>query len=322
MMRRDLLLAAGGLAVPPPSIPDRTQWGAPVVDLTFGARRPGATIRNRAELSRAVYFYDQFNQRNNGGGNYLADNMAPPEAEDPGPCERYGAEDPFHEIAAGSLRCYVKPKRRGARWITPQPHGRSQPVGASGFRLRYPGPGGGAGSRLGRDICWETRCRMSGPLPYYWWSLWICGEAWDRGAELDVPESFGFDNGFGYTNFQGEKFHVSSVGGEDEVDVSANWSRHVPEGVGPLTRWHTFTTVYRRDDTWECRVDGKLANRGRLLWRLGGNQGTQPLERCWFLIDNAWGHQHVRSVRPERVEVRIFEGFHWEYDYTRIWVSA
>lgn len=319
MRRRDLLLAAGGLAVPPPALPVRGSWGEPVVNLTFGAARPEATVRSRAAFCREVYFHDQFNQRNNGGGNYLADNMAPPEAEDPGPCERYTADHPFHEIGPVSLRCYVKPKRRDARVIRPQPHGADQPVGASGFRLRYPGPGG-AGSGFGGDICWETRCRMSGPLPYYWWALWMCGEAWDHGAELDVPESFGFDNGGGDTNYDGALFHAISVGGQDRMH-GGNWRRYLPPGTGPLTRWHRFTTIYRRDDRWEFYVDGQLSNNGRLRWTLGGRPEGRRLERCWFLIDNSWGHQQVASVRPREVQARIFEGFHWEYDYTRIWLG-
>ncbi len=293
----------------------------PGYDLTFGFRRAGATVRDRASLCEAVYFFDQFGQKNNGGGNYLADNMAPPECRDPGPCSIYAADYPFHEIGPDTLKCFVKPRDRNAERIEPAPFGKPQPVGASGFRLKTPGFSEGLGSRLGRDVCWETRCRMSSPLPYFWWALWIAGEKWDRGAELDVPESFGFDNGFGRLNYDGRSFHTNSAGGQDDI-TSSYWGPYVPPKFRSLIDWHTFTTVYARDDTWRTYVDGELSNSGSLKWNLRGNAGDQPLRKAFFLIDNSWGHHKVASVRPGAVSAGIFRDFHFEYDFTRIWTRS
>jgi hypothetical protein len=328
--RRTVLTGLAALALSPGRSraanhhqPDRsagTGWGEPVQNLTFGSSRSDATIRDRVMLCQSVLFYDQFGQSNNGGGNYLADNMAPPECKDPGPCERYSAEYPFHVVTANSLHCFVRPKDRSATSIVPAEFGKRQPVGASGFRLRYSGPNGGLGSLGGLDMCWETRVRLSRPLPYYWWSLWIAGEKWNNGAELDVPESFGFDNGFNHTNYDGRLFHTNSVGGTDRIAAS-NWEPYVPSGLSPLTEWHTFTTIYRRDDTWETFVDGRASNGGTMPWRVGGQRDGQTLSSVSYLVDNTWGHHGVKSVRPTRVDAKIFEGFYYEYDYTRVWIK-
>jgi hypothetical protein len=290
-------------------------------DLTFGFRRAEATVGERSTLCEKVYFFDQFGQKNNGGGNYLADNMAPPECKDPGPTDIYDADYPFHEVGPDTLKCFVKPKDRSATRIEPAQFGVPQPVGASGFRLKTPTLSEGLGSRFGRDVCWETRCRLSSPLPYYWWGLWISGERWDQGAELDVPESFGFDNGLGLLNYDGRSFHVNSVGGRDEIS-SRNWSPYLPSKFRSLLDWHTFTTVYTRDDTWQTFVDGELSNRGSLKWNYRGNVGDQPLSKAFFLIDNSWGHQKVASVRPSSVSAGIFRHFYYEYDFTRIWIRS
>jgi hypothetical protein len=332
MKRRTFLLGGGacvGLSLsrarasqsdPVPDTAARDGWRL-VSDLTFGSQRSEATVRDRATLCKAVYFYDQFRQKNNGGGNYLADNMAPPECDDPGPCPVYSEDYPFHEIGPNSLKCFVKPKDKSASSVSPTPFGTPQPVGASGFRLKTPEVSGGLGANLGIDVCWETRCRLSSPFPYYWWALWISAEKWIHGPELDVPESFGFDNGFGRLNFNGRLFHTNSVGGHDRINAR-NWEPYVPLNFRSLTDWHTFTTIYDKMNNWRTFVDGALSNSGVLWWNVGGERLNEPLRKPFFLIDNSWGHHKTESVNPRQVNADIFRDVYYEYEFTRIWTRG
>ena len=47
------------------------------------------------------------------------------------------------------------------------------------------------GAILGHDLVWETRARMPKPVTGYWFALWTAGAKWNKGAEMDVLESFG-----------------------------------------------------------------------------------------------------------------------------------
>jgi hypothetical protein len=185
------------------------------------------------------------------------------------------------------------------------------------------------GSRLGRDILWQTRVKYETPREF-WFALWNAGNKWDRGAELDLVESFGYDNRpvGGDTNFDGRYWHADPVGGTGRVNYD-NWEsamRSVGVTSFNAAQYHTWTLLYRKDNTYSFYVDGVGANgnqtlevqSGTINWTLGGGTGGEAID-FHFLFDAGWAHRKVDSVN-DPVPMSELTGKFYEFDYSRVYL--
>jgi hypothetical protein len=181
----------------------------------------------------------------------------PPEAR-PQPGSRSGGSACRHTVTPPPSRCHpITPSLRHtahAATRLPTPAGRSFVPARFSFQAKWTLPNGG--SLLGQDILWETRVRYVTP-PYFWFALWTSGNKWDRGAEMDLIESFGFDNGGGFTNFDGHLWHSDGFG-TNEIDY-ASWPEGMAEGgiaSYDASDYHVWQWLYRKDDRFSADVDG------------------------------------------------------------------
>jgi hypothetical protein len=269
-------------------------------------------IGNNTALATEFQFHDQFGTIMN-GTNYGSKIVAPTAATAlPG----QPAEDPANPVrqyTAGSMKTLLIPLG-GATTVTPTQHN----VGNGSIQAKWTLPNGG--SLLGQDILWETRVRMVTP-PYFWFALWTSGNAWDCGAEMDVVESFGFDNGGGFTNYDGRLWHSNSVCGSDAINYSS-W----PDGMAAggvtnfdATQYHTWQWLYRKDNTFSVYMDGHEVQHGTINWTVHGTAGGTPINMS-FLIDAGWGHTQVASVNHS-LPASTLSGKYYEFDYSRVYLQ-
>lgn len=293
---------------PPPSVPAAGDGFVAVKNWDFGSQ---GTIRDSTDLIREFRFHDNFNTYDQ-GGLYGVKSVAPQAslALRGQPVEEPGR--PFRDFTAQSLRSWLRPLNPDATHVTVE----KREVGSGFLMAKFTLPRGGR--LLGYDLLWETRVRLNNPVPGYWFAVWAVGNKWDWGAEMDVVESFGFDNGGGYTNFDARLFHARSVGGRDRNEASS-WEKHVPGGRTDLTQWHTFTWLYRKDDTYTVWFDGVEVQSGTLLWTLKGKPDGEPLNMN-FVFDPAWGHKKVPSVNLKDFPTARFRDTYYEWDYSRIYL--
>jgi hypothetical protein len=125
-------------------------------------------------------------------------------------------------------------------------------VGNGSFTAKWNLPK--AGKALGQDVLWETRVRYD-EIPENWFAIWNAGTSWDKGAEFDVVESFGFNG-----NADGSQWHADPVGAAEAKynylgeNGGANWGDTMKLTGVPLPynaqEFHTFAVLYRADDTF------------------------------------------------------------------------
>ena len=275
----------------------------------------GGTIKNYTDMSANFYYHDQFGTIGN-GTNYGAVTVAPDAADAlyNQPVEGVNSP-PVRQFTADSLQTFLTPLN-GATTCDPNLHN----AGNGSFMAKWNLPNGG--SLLGQDIVWETRVRYVTP-PYFWFALWTVGNSWHNGAEQDLIESFGYDNGGGYTNFDGRYWHSNSVGGADTVNYS-NWGNAMAaQGIPSYdaTQYHTWTWVYKKDNSYAMYVDGILVQSGaNYNWTDGATAGGTPVNMD-FLFDAGWGHTQVSSV-DHTLPASAFAGKYYEFNYSRVYLSA
>lgn len=280
----------------------------------FGAK---GTVRNIGDMTREFEYHDQFGTVAN-GTNYGAVMVAPNKetalantATGPQPVE--DPANPVRQFTADSLKTFLVPLK-GAKICTPAEHN----VGCGSFMAKWPLPQGG--KLLGKDLLWETRVRMVTP-PYYWFAIWNAGQQWDKGAEIDLVEGFGYDNGGGNTNYDARFWHSNSVGGSDQIEYG-DWSKGMADGGVKgfdATQYHVWQILYRKDNSYSCYVDGLEVQRGKNYpWTLGAKDGAKPLE-VFFLFDAGWGHTQVGSVNKP-LDASAFKGKYYEWDYSRVYL--
>lgn len=280
----------------------------------------GSTITDQATMNVHFQYHDQFGTVAN-GTNYGAPIVAPSadlaltHSSIPQPVEgRDTGGKPVRAFTAEGLKTFLVPLR-GAAECHPERHD----VGCGSFQAIWKLPKGG--SRLGQDVVWETRVRMVTP-PYFWFAIWTCGNKWNRGAEIDVVESFGYDNGGGYTNYDGRYWHVGIVGGRKDIEYK-NWGATMRQVGFPsfdATQWHVWTMVYRADDRIEVFLDGKTVQTGFSHWTLKTEPDGEALDMS-FIFDGGWGHTKVASVnKPLKAEA--FADSFYEWDYSRVYLRA
>jgi hypothetical protein len=303
---------------PAPGV-QRKIGGAPFVlvkNWDFGAQ---GTIRNTQDLIAEFEFHDQFNTIAN-GTHYGSVIVAPtPEtaisvtAELGLPDNRQPVEDPkrpVREFTPDTLKAHVLPLSAAQKTVSVKAHN----AGCGSLMAKWRLPSGGKG--LQKELLWETRVRMSVPKPGYWFALWTSGDRWDKGAEMDVVEAFGAPH-----LMEAKVFHVNSVGGEDRIEFD-NWFKGletagVPESNWDLTRFHTWTWVYKTDDSYEVYYDGQLTQTGTLHWTLGAKPGAPNIDMR-FLFDFAWGHTLTPGVDVTLPASTL--PLTYEIDYSRVYL--
>ena len=316
-------IGSGTVDVPAAGPPPSFGLGGPNMALVknwhFGK---DGTIKNYADMNANFVYHDQFNTYNNGFGNYGANTVAPDKADAIHDQPIEGVDSPpVREFTADSLKTYITPLD-GATLLKPKLHN----AGCGSFMAAWKLPQGG--SLLGRDIVWETRVRYVTP-PYYWFALWIAGNKWKwdgnaQGAEQDLVESFGYDNGGGNTNYDGRFWHSGSVAhpAKDTVDYG-DWGRAMAaQGIKSYdaSQYHIWTWVYKRDNTYAMYCDGvKVQNGLDYHWTYGNTAKDEPIDMS-FLFDGGWGHTQIDSV-DKPLPASAFAGKFYEWNYSRVYLS-
>jgi hypothetical protein len=273
------------------------------------------TIKSYADMNAEFFYHDQFGTIAN-GTNYGAVIVAPDKANALANQPIEGKDSPpVREFTETSLRTLLTPLNKATE-VAPTKHN----AGCGSFMAKWKLPNGG--SRLGQDIVWETRVRYVTP-PYFWFAIWTAGNKWDKGAEHDLVESFGYDNGGGYTNYDGRYWHANSVGAKDTVHYG-NWGKAMAEqGVKEFnaSKYHIWTWVYRKDNSFSMYVDGIEVQSGKdYHWTLGTKPTGTPIDMV-FLFDAGWGHTQVASVNNS-LPASAFEGKFYEWDYSRVYLRG
>jgi hypothetical protein len=268
------------------------------------------TIRDIASLSNEFQYHDQFNTIGN-GSNYGAVMVAPSAAT---AIQGQPIEDParpYRELGKDSLKTYVRPLMASQTNVSASAHN----AGCGSIVAKWRLPSGGA--LLGKDLLWETRARMPVPAAAYWFAIWTAGNKWNKGAEMDVLESFGTPNIYPPPS----AFHVNSVGGSDQIDYgswpSALGKAGVPMSARDLREWHTWTWLYRSDDSFVVYYDGYIVQTGKLHWTLGGGGSGEHIDMS-FLIDLGWGHTQIQDVNITLPASNF--PLTYELDYSRVYL--
>ena len=273
-------------------------------------------VRDQAALIAEFQFADQFGTIASGTG-YGAVMVAPSEelavtAPDLGlPGDKQPVDDdpdrPYRALTADSLKTYVRPLSDDQGMVSASAHN----AGNGSLVAKWKLPNGGA--LLERDLIWETRIRMPKPAAGYWLGLWASGNEWSSGPELNVLQAF---SGAGSP---ANAFRSAAVGGQNSVDYGA-WPDSLqldPLGSGDLTEWHVWSWLYKRDDTFEVRVDGEVVQSGTIRWTLGGAEGANALQVC-FMFVLSWGHTQISAVNIERPASDF--PIEYEIDYSRVYL--
>jgi hypothetical protein len=285
----------------------------------FGA---SGTIKNYTDMSANFLYHDQFGTIGN-GANYGALTVAHDAATalPDQPIEDVDSP-PVREVTPDSLKTYLT-GLDGATLCKPKSHN----AGCGSFMAKWKLPK--AGTLPARDIVWETRVRYVTPK-YFWFAIWTAGDKWkwDRGAqgaEHDLVESFGYDNGGPFTNFDGRYWHSNTVASpsKDSVDY-ADWHKTMAaQGVKKFdpTEYHIWTWQYNHDGTFAMYVDGIKIQSGKdYYWTFGNKAGDEPLD-MFLLFDGGWGHTQVGSVNHP-LPASEFVGKFYEWNYSRVYLRG
>jgi hypothetical protein len=293
--------------------------GAPFVLVKNWDFGKSGTIRDTAALVSEFLFHDQFGTIANGtkyGSVIVAPNAATaisaPNLGLPG--DMQPVEDPARptrEWTDGSLKTYVRPLTPSQTTVSASAHD----AGNGSFAAKWKLPNGGA--LLGKDVLWESRVRIPVPVAAYWFAIWASGNQWNKGAEVDVVESFGTPNVYP----PADAFLVNAVGGRNDIDYSS-WpdaldTAGVPRNGRDLSAYHVFTWVYRKDDSYTVYFDGIVVQTGSIHWTLGGTALGQSIDLN-FLFDFSWGHT---DIADENVTLPASSfPLTYEIDYSRVYL--
>ncbi len=280
------------------------------------------TIRNYADMSANFYYRDQFGTINN-GGKYGSNTVAPDVANAIGGQPIEGVNSPpVRAFTPDSLKTFLTPLDKVTKVQV-----RNHNAGNGSFMAKWRLPNGG--SLLGRDIVWETRVRYVTP-PYFWVAIWTAGNKWKwdgqaQGAEQDLMESFGYDNGNGNTNYDGRFWHSNAVASPSKDDWNFwDWGGTMADkGIKTFdaTQYHIWTWVYKADNTYAMYVDGIRVQGGKnYYWTFGNTEKDEPIDMD-FLFDAGWGHNQIGSVNKE-MDASEFNGKFYEWNYSRVYLSG
>jgi len=276
------------------------------------------TIKNMTDMNTEFQYHDQFNTyRNpNYGAKIVSSDVSHALSGQPyeGQLVNGVAVPAVRTFFADYLQTYLVPLG-GATTVTPS----SFNTGSGSFQAKWTLPHGG--SLLGQDVVWETRVRYVTP-PYFWFAIWNSGNQWSNGAEMDLIESFGYDNGGGSTNFLGKYWHSNSVNGSDKVSYGS-WGNGM-SSVGitnfDATQYHIWTLAYYKDNTYAFYVDGVRVQYGAspYYWTYGATSGGTPINMS-FLFDGTWGSTSIPSVNHS-LAASALSGTYYEWNYSRVYL--
>jgi len=279
------------------------------------------TIKNYADMNANFQYHDQFGTIGN-GTNYGALMVAPDAANAINNQPIEGVDSPpVRSFGPDSLKTIIT-GLDGATLCKPTLHN----AGCGSFMAKWTLPHGG--SLLGQDIVWETRVRYVTP-PYFWFALWTAGNKWKwdggaQGAEHDLIESFGYDNGGGNTNYDGRFWHSNTCATPAKDTVSyGDWGKTMAaQGVSnyDASQYHTWTWYYKKDNTYAMYVDGvKVQSGSDYYWTFGNKATDEPIDIV-FLFDAGWGHTQIGSVNKP-LPTTAFAGKYYEFNYSRVYLS-
>jgi hypothetical protein len=281
------------------------------------------TVRNYDDMDRHFLYHDQFNTIGN-GTNYGAITVAHNAASAIGNQPIEGIDcPPVREFTDDSLKTYLT-GLDGATLCKPNAHN----AGCGSFMARWKLPK--AGALPAREIVWETRVRYVTP-PYFWFAIWAAGDKWKgdslgaQGAEQDLVESFGYDNGQNFTNFDGRFWHSNSVAtpAKDTVEY-ADWGKAMAkQGIKSFdaSQFHIWTWQYKTDGSYAMYLDGiKVQSGSNYYWTYGNKAADEPID-MFFLFDGTWGHNQIASVNHS-VKAAEFVGKYYEWNYSRVYLGG
>jgi len=286
-----------------------------VKNWNFGSG-PGNTIKSYADLNTHFTYHNQNGVTGPQIG-YGAEATAPSTATAWAgqPVEYLDTTGPVREFFTETMKTYLVPLD-GATTVTPALHN----VGGGSFFAKWKMDTGG--SLLNQDILWQTRVRYV-PPKQFWFSIWTAGTQWSAsgGPEVDLIESYDYDNGAGSLNADGQRWH-SAVSSGNTIDYSS-W----PVGMAAVgitsydaSQWHTWTWLLRADNTAKVFVDGIEVQRGTLPWRVGGTNTGIPTD-MHFLFDVSWGHTAIPNANLS-MSSTVFDGKYFEWDYSRVYLRG
>lgn len=341
------LTKLAAIVPPPPPVP---AYKAPTTPFEFAAVGTGysllydwafgtaGNVRNYDELAKDWQSVDNFGTVSNGGGQYGAVTAAFP-SESPAYITQFSLPDgsftqPIDNDPAKPLRQFTNSSiilhARSLRKVLQTLDGTMYAAGTAGPAYAHAGVCGSitskrtlpsGGKDYGKDVVWETRLRMLNAPTAYWIAVWTCGGKWHNGPEMDVMEGYWGEKESGLRD--GKLFHVNSVGGVDQSFLPADsWWRGIekskmPTAAVPMTNWHTYTWVYRKDNTYSVYIDGYKFQDGTLIWRYEGKPDGEVVP-MWFLLDATLGKTVVWP--GSKAEVPASElPFSVEVAFSRVW---
>jgi len=306
---------------PPPSFGSVVGTGYTLVkNWDFGTN---GTIRNIADMNANFQYHDQHGRSAN--PNYGADSVAS-DAADALSGQPYegkvinGVPVPtVRSFFANYMRTYIVPLGGATTLVaSASPHN----AGSGSFQAKWNLPA--AGSYLGQDMIWETRVRYVTP-PYFWFALWNSAVYWKdhAGPEIDLMESFGYNNGGTNTNYDGRFWHSNSVGGTDTVAYPSWGAGMASVGITnyDATQYHIWTLLYRKDNSYACYVDGILVQSGpSYVWNQKPGSPTPGTPQALsYQFDALWGSTSVVNDNFP-LAVSALAGTYYEWDYSRVYL--
>ena len=172
-------------------------------------------------------------------------------------------------------------------------------------------------------MIWETRVRYVTP-PYFWFAIWNAGNIWDQGAEMDLIESFGYDNTpkGGGKNFAGAFWHSNTVGGSDRLPYD-DWEKDMKAcGITDFKadEYHTWTVAYDKNNSYAIYVDGTKVQDGKApyWWTVHTKKGGTPINMS-FIFDGTWGSTTVKSV-DHSLPASALKDCYYEWQYSRVYL--
>jgi hypothetical protein len=291
------------------------------------------TITSDTDLKNNFQFHDQFNQYMN--PNYGAASIAPDSADalsgQPYQGETFnGVTVPAaRSYSTNYMRTYVVPLTNATNVTAANESTGGINVGSGAFTSKWTLPT--AGSLYGHDIIWETRVRYVTP-PYFWFALWDDSYPWDYGAEMDLIESYGYNQN-GTTNYAGAYWHSNTVvdtaksPATDQVNFSSWGAGMKAAGISTYdaTQYHIWTLAYYKDNTYALYVDGTKVQYGsNYWWNQGGyNPGLGGETNVYFHFDATWGSTTVSGDDPNSaggLAASALSNTYYEFAYSRVYV--
>jgi hypothetical protein len=276
------------------------------------------TIKNNADMTTNFQYHDQFGTIHNAnyGASIVAADSASALSSQPyvGQLINGVAVPQVRTFFADYLQTYLVPLG-GVATVTPA----NLNCGSGAFQAKWTLPNGG--SLLGQDILWETRVRYVTP-PYFWFAIWNAGNIWHQGAEMDLVESFGYDNGTGGTNYLGKYWHSNSVSGTDQINYSGWNGGMSASGFANFdgTVYHIWTLAYYKDNTYALYCDGTKVQFGNApyWWTVSAVSTNAPVNMS-FLFDGTWGSRTIDSTNHS-LAASALSGCYYEWNYSRVYL--